>query len=521
MSIEQQIIAAIDALFSNDKIVEQDKAHVALIYEEAQRLSGQQKQQLSEYLLNSALPPDNELPLLFFLYDCFQDIRFLEATLPLVPASPSVPWFYEFYWNMAQRLFTRSDDSSKIQSVMRERFYRIAAKTRKFLTARRLVSKQLSLTAPKTIAILVPQLRNMRHSPTREAFNIALHLQHYHDCHVHIINTNGMSYKNCLQLGLLMPATFHTNESLSGQQQVPVNYMHFDSKVNTVSFEAGPMTSQKIAQIANVLKQLEVEAVIAHGDNLLVMESLYGFYPSLFATTGGVVPYNHCDAYFIPGRLFTDQAKALAASYNHSNFMLESMLVTPEGKASQPAARASFQLDEHDFLYLVVGTRLTGELDHDFGVACETLLQHNPQAKIIFAGTPELDLTKYFDPALVSTARILSIGFQDDLPAVSAMCDVYLNPKRSGGGTSSQTAILNGLPVVTLDFGHISAIVPADKRMANWQDYIAYANKLCQDSAFLTGESDRFTQHFIQNLDSASQVARMYDKLTEVAAAFE
>ena len=520
MGIEQDILGAIDGIFSLEQVSEQDKATLAVIHREVKKLAPEQKKALSDHLLVSALPNDNLIPMWFFLYDCFDDITFLEKLAPCIPDSPSVAWFYEFYCNVSHRLFRRSGGSELLQTRMRQCFYQIAQQSKRFLSSRGLLNKQINFSAPKNIAIVVPQLMHLRHSPTREAFNIALHLQHQHGCNVCIINTNAMNYGNCNQLKLLMPANYEVNETLQGQQQIPVKYMQFDSKVNVVSFDAGPMSSQKVANIASTLQQLEVEAVIAHGENLLVMECLYQVYPSLFATTGAVVPFNHCDAYFIPGSLFNESAKKLAAQYGHDNFMLESMLVTPEGQAEQPAAKSQFGLEEDAFLYLVVGTRLTGELDEDFIEICHALLAQLPTARILFAGTPELQLDDWFAEQTIAAKRVLNLGFQQDLAAISAMCDVYLNPKRAGGGTSSQTAILNNLPVVTLDQGHISAVVPKTKRHANWQDYFEYAKRLATDTEFLATEQQLFTAHFYEHLDSGKQIERMYGKLCEVSEQF-
>ena len=521
MSFEQDVLGAIDGIFSLDSVSEQDKASVALIHREVQKLSAEQKAALAEYLLQYSMPPDNEIPLLFFLYDCFEDLRFLEALIPLMPDSPSVPWFYEFYWNVMHRLFRNSKGSEIIETALRERFYQVAAKTKQFLAGRGLLQKQLSFDAPKRIAILVPQLMHMRHSPTREAYNIALHLNHMHGCSVYVINTNAMNYPQCKQLNLLMPAHYEVNQTLSGQQQIPIKYMQFDSSISTISMDSGAMTSQKIANIASTLQQLDIEAVISHGENLLVMECLYQFYPSLFATTGAVVPFAHCDAYFVPGNLMNATAEAQAEKYQHSNFMLESMLVTPEGQAEAAFPREQFGLAQEDFLYLIVGTRLSGELTLDFATVCEQLLAQNPKSKIVIAGTPELDVSRFFATETVQSARVVNIGFQQDLPAISAMCDVYLNPDRAGGGTSSQTAILNGLPVVTLNKGHISAVVPENKRHGDWQAYFAYADQLQQSPEYLRSEREIYRQHFCQNLDSAGQIARMYEKLVQVAAEFE
>jgi len=521
VGIEQDILGAIDAIFSLETVSEQDKANLALILREVKKLAPEQKQALSDYLLQTTLPNDNTLVMYFYLYDCFGDIQFLERLIPQIPPACDLAWFYEFYWNVSHRLFRRSGGSDKLQTALRKHFYALAQHSKRFLTSRGLLTKQVGFSAPKNIAIVVPQLMHMRHSPTREAFNIALHLKHFHGCQVQVINTNSMNYENCRQLQLLMPASFEVNDTLKGQQQVPVKYMQFDDRVNTISFEAGPMSNQKLANIVSTLQQLEIEAVIAHGENLLVMECLYQRYPSLFATTGAVVPYNHCDAYFIPGNLFNDGAKKLAAEYGHENFMMESMLVTPEGQAERPADRAQFGVQHSDFLYLVVGTRLTGELESDFIEVCQSILNHQENSRILFAGTPELDLSHLFDADVVAQNRVVNIGFQQDLAAISAMCDVYLNPKRAGGGTSAQTAILNNLPVVTLDHGHISAVVPENRRHTNWLAYQAYLGRLHAEPDFLASEQQLFSQHFYEHLNSAAQIARMYEKLCAVAEAFE
>lgn len=111
---------------------------------------------------------------------------------------------------------------------------------------------------------------------------------------------------------------------------------------------------------------------------------------------------------------------------------------------------------------------------------------------------------------------MINIGFQDDLASVCLMADVYLNPKRIGGGTSSQTAIINGLPVVTLNYGHISNIVPEERRFSNWKEYMQYALELQNDN-FLQSETNLFSSHFHTNMNSQLQIEKIYNKLCDIA----
>lgn len=43
-----------------------------------------------------------------------------------------------------------------------------------------------------------------------------------------------------------------------------------------------------------------------------------------------------------------------------------------------------------------------------------------------------------------------------DALAVIECCDLYVNPKRSGGGSSASEALYKGIPVVTLPNGDVS-----------------------------------------------------------------
>lgn len=519
MTVEQDILGAIDAIFSAPEVREEDKAALAFILNEVKGMPEANKQQLSSYLLNITLPNDNPIPLYFFLFDCFGDVSFLEKLVPHIPSLPSISQFYALYWNISHRLFQITNKSALLQEVLRERFYSMSNSLRKLLTSRGFVRRQLNFDAPKNIAILSPQLKNMRHSPTREAYNIALTLEKHHNCNCYIFNTNAMVYKGDNVLNLVMPAEYNVDQNLQGLQASEIEYLEYKAAVKTVSFAAEIMSTQKLIQIINALYELKIEAVISHGENLLTMESIYQYFPSLFATTGSVVPYNHCDAYFIPGNLFNESEQHKAERYQHSEFMLESMLVTPEGKAQASAPRSQFGLQDNDFVYLVVGTRLVGEVDKEFVSTCEVLLNGNPNARIVFAGTPELELGKLFSDE--NSNRVINIGFQQDLPAISLMSDVYLNPKRAGGGTSAQTAILNGLPVVTLDHGHISAVVPIERRLENWSAYIEYANQLQLEPDYLSQEQQLYQDHFYSHLDAKGQIARIYTKLCDISDAME
>jgi len=515
-TLEQQILSAIDALFSSASLTEEDRHILATVQREIKKMDEPSRSRLLAQCLKRSLPNDQPIPLYFFLYDCFEDVRLLEAMLCYIPEQLGISQFYETFWNLNQRLFTSQHGSGAIAAAMRQKFTHCAKQLNAFLNERQLRNMPRPHQVPKRIAILSPQILGMTHSPSREAFNIALHMTQVFGCECYVFNCNAMHYEQFNSLGLVSISNFSVNHDLQGHQAIDIEYMALKGKVQVVSFPAEPMTTQKIARIIDTLRQLHIDAVISHGENLLVMEALYGVLPSLFATTGSVVPYAHCDAYFIPGDLFTQHSQAVADAYGHTDFMMENMLVTPQGKATSPLSRADMGFHDQQLLMLVAGTRLQTEVTPAFVSVCEQLLTQLPQASIIFAGTRQLDLSTKFASHWVTQHRVVNMGFRQDFPELCAMCDLFLNPERQGGGTSAQTAIINGLAVVTRNQGHISAIVPAHLRQASWDDYLAYALALA-DIQTRYREVTQLQAHYYAHCDSRQQIEKMFNKLSEIA----
>ncbi|MGI2077897.1 hypothetical protein [Shewanella putrefaciens] len=512
MNSANDIIFTIDLIFIEAKLDGECISYLNTVRSAYEQIDEYNKEQVIQHYLTNQPPIDNLYTLYFFLFDLTNTHEFLQKIINSCPSSLSPQCFYEIYWNIGNRLFT----STKPVNItpLRDIFKKLSSELNDWLTLYKYKNKK-NIKHVKNIALLSPQILGMRHSPTREAFNIACHLETYHDCNVTIINSNGFNYHNTL--GLINPIIFNVNTDLNGTSNVNVNYMQFkNKKIKVISIEKQMMSSRKILDILDIIKSLDTDAVISHGENLLVQDAIFGVYPSIFATTGGVVPYAHCDSYFVPGSLFDNNHRELASKYEHNDFMLENMLVTPEGKADIPASKEKLGLDNNSFIYLVVSTRMDREVNPEFVDICNCLIKSNKNAHIIFSGTDSFSLSSHFDAELIDRKKVINIGFQDDLASVCLMADVYLNPKRIGGGTSSQTAIINGLPVVTLNYGHISNIVPEERKFSNWKEYMQYAIELQNDN-FLQSETNLFSTHFHANMNSQLQIEKIYNKLCDIA----
>lgn len=108
---------------------------------------------------------------------------------------------------------------------------------------------------------------------------------------------------------------------------------------------------------------------------------------------------------------------------------------------------------EQAFLMIVVGARLNHEMTDTFLGMLEEILQGDMY--VGFLG----EFDKYEERmAKFPNLRAHSsyFGFCDDILSRIELCDLYINPIRKGGGTSSVEAMFQGVPVVTVDYGDVS-----------------------------------------------------------------
>lgn len=119
-----------------------------------------------------------------------------------------------------------------------------------------------------------------------------------------------------------------------------------------------------------------------------------------------------------------------------------------------PKARAKYEretyplapLDKNDFVLISVGNRIGAELTADFiDIVCEKLLAKQNVKWLIAGGTNAYLSQRYQD--LLERHKIVYIPYEDDLPALYQICDVFLSPRRAGGGTSVFWAMYYGLPI--------------------------------------------------------------------------
>jgi glycosyltransferase involved in cell wall biosynthesis len=83
------------------------------------------------------------------------------------------------------------------------------------------------------------------------------------------------------------------------------------------------------------------------------------------------------------------------------------------------------------------------------------------------------------------------VGFVKDVQAVNEICDVYVNPRRNGGGTSVVEAMAKKLPPVTLNYGDVALGAGEDFWVEDYDDMVQQILRLQDDEVFYQTMSEK------------------------------
>ena len=164
---------------------------------------------------------------------------------------------------------------------------------------------------------------------------------------------------------------------------------------------------------------------------------------------------------------------------------------------------------------MVVGARLDYEVDDCF--VQEILLPLMEQGIFfVFMGVfdkYEAVVEKY--PTLKEQS--VFAGFIKDVLAVNELCDIYINPKRNGGGTSVIEAMVKGLPPVALNEGEVSLGAGEDFCLQDYSEMVQRALILKDDEEYYRAMSQKARERAAVMLDGASAFWETFQRIEKLS----
>nr|WP_247891282.1 glycosyltransferase [Azospirillum aestuarii] len=433
-------------------------------------------------------------------------LNMLDNVLDLAP----LDGINQIYWSMQRQLFLIRMDMASVPEFLTGRllpFYE------RFL--RQISSRLGAVPAPRRagrpdtgkVVIVTNQFLSDQHQPSRDLLLLAVRLQRDLGRTVLVLNTNMMPDR--YYSPFVPPFAAAVEERLSGEQTMRFE----DETVRTLSSTAPGIAAEKVNGFLTAVDAFDPDLVIAFGGSVVVADLLEGVRPLLCipTTTGQTISLADIVLDF-GGRVPPAGEGRLARSWRPFRFGLSLR------RSGDTATRAEFSIPDAAFACIVVGNRLDAEVDGDFLELLDRILDAVPQALVLFAGGAEAL------PGRLSgrrhAARLRGLGHVDRMEALLQVCDLFLNPRRTGGGAGAAQALAAGLPVLSHAGGDVASVAGPTFLVADDGAFVARAAALAADPALLAAARDEARARFAVVEQEGSNLPQLAAYMAEAVALF-
>lgn len=452
-------------------------------------------------------PSADTIRLYSLLFHLSGDLYYLERVIhycEMVSDRADPEFIHYIYWCMMRQMFLGRAEPSKASfgpcDLFRLYERLLTLIETHWSPAPRAMPKRAAPDRPR-VCFITNQFLGQRHQPSRDCSDFAIRLQTAHGADIAIINANLMPLK--APANFIPPFTATLERGYKGAQSLEIR----GATLPIVSFAEIDFRREKITRILRTVESFRPDALVAFGGSNIIVDlfARAGACPTLLlpTTTGPVHSFADIilgfDQHDWTADLPTIHRTAFADRFRPFTFGYSLPPLAPETD--------SYVLPVGAPVFAIVGTRLDYEVSSSFVALLERLLDQVPLAVVVFVGGVEAL------PARLKgsrhAARLLTLGYVNDVRSLFRRCAAFLNPPRQGGGGGAAYALAEGLPVVTTRQGDVASVAGSAACVADDDGFVARAAALALDADFRAKEAECAVARFAEAGDRAAAAAQL------------
>jgi glycosyltransferase involved in cell wall biosynthesis len=238
----------------------------------------------------------------------------------------------------------------------------------------------------------------------------------------------------------------NVSSALRGDHVAWMSERGWERRVRFHYANTGDTRRQRTADLLDAVGQFAPEAVIGIGtDASIARVVLHERYPYLAVSLGGGPACGRCHVY-VPSMPAAVMEASWPEGLRRPPAIRELALHVETPTPLRPWGRGDLGLPEEATVLVTVGNRLRWEVSDDFLALVLGLLEARPNLRWVLVGD-EVELLAPRIPARLAD-RVRLHGYEKDLSGLLTVCDLYVNPFRSGGGISVSMAMNAGIAVL-------------------------------------------------------------------------
>ncbi|TJX68836.1 hypothetical protein E8P77_01155 [Soehngenia saccharolytica] len=379
------------------------------------------------------------------------------------------------YYQLKRYNFLNKNEDNKIYKYLKILYDNIYDD---YLAHRALERVQKNQRDDQFIYVFTSQFLSEHHSPTKVALDICYNLIKHFNKKVILINT-----KECLTLEGMIPM-FNITRGNVVEQFSSINSINWkDTIIPFYQPYVNMPDDQEIDIILNSIQKNKPYLIINIGQSI-VGDIASNIIPAVTVPLG-MYEYSRSNFYAVNNEHDKELYTKLY-DFKEEN-MITSKLAFELKNQVEKFNKKQLNIPNNRFILTVVGNRLNFELDDDFlrvlDICCNEL-----NAFVVFISNYEFnnEQKKQYEYLF---RNFKNMGFQKDLLAIMEHVDLFINPRRKGGGTSAIYALYKGKPVITLNYGDVAKNVGDEFCCETYSEMYNLIKKYYLDKDFYMNQS--------------------------------
>lgn len=293
----------------------------------------------------------------------------------------------------------------------------------------------------RRIALMVTGLHGKNNASTQLEIGLANELSRRgYDVTIFVADTQFINSDNLFPV---MPVAKRTNFSTIFRNQ---HFLMKDNYVEIKYFDETASAEDRYHAYVKAIYEYNPLAILdITNDNAIYNPQLLNDFPVFSIPLNG---YSSSASYTCYIARNIDLVKQCNEIYHSVDLdkCYEANLYIPWVIGEEKYGREKYRIKRDDFVMITVGNRLEFELTEEVQQGMRELLDCNRDMKWILVGNINNKFEYLQD--LENRKQLIYWGYENNLTALYKMCDIYLDPPRSGGGGSVAGAVQTGLPAV-------------------------------------------------------------------------
>jgi UDP-N-acetylglucosamine:LPS N-acetylglucosamine transferase len=443
-----------------------------------------------------------------FLINTFKSKEYGNNFLNAVLEAREIDKNHKFYimYQLISKGFTdielnKSLDDSKMDKIYDDVFYEFKKSVGEF----RFIPKEER--NEDLVIVFISQFLRMEHGPTKTALDRCYTLSKYLDKKVILINT-----KEIVTSKGMLPIYDSIKGNVIEKYSNHNNFEYKDINISYYQPECSMPDENECRNILNFIKKEKPYLLLNIGGYSITADLAAQVIPmATISTSGNYSISKNKGQFFIMGRKPMESDYEYIAKEGHTKDSIIECPFTFELKPQKHEyTRESFGIPKNKFVIVVIGARLDKEIDEEF-----LCVLNNLASKDYFVVTiGNYNLSEEMGEKYLNLKdNFKALGFQKDILACVDLIDLYINPKRQGGGTSAVECMFKGKPALSLRYGDVSMIVDEHFLCDNYYEMINLTIKCREDINFYKEMSGKASAKAADMMDTKKYFVKMYNDI--------